>query len=544
MARMTGGQALVKSLIGNGVETLFALPGVQLDHMFNALHDEGNAIRVINTRHEQGAAYMALGYALATGDVGAYAVVPGPGVLNTTAALATAYGVHARVLCVTGQVPSAHIGRGLGMLHEIPDQLGVLRGLTKWAGRIEHPVEAPDKVDEAFRHLRNGAPRPAGLEMAMDLMADAAEVRLKPPAEAEPPVPADPELIAKAAELLAGAAQPAIFVGSGVFGAEAELRALAELLQAPVVSNRTGHGALSARHPLALTQLGGMRLWARADVVLAVGTRLQPQRMNWGTDEKLKIIHVTIDGAELKRVSTPAVGIAADAKVALAALLEALAGKLKKPASREAEIAAIRQDVKETLESRLGPQMEWIGVLRRALDDDGIFVEELTQVGYVARMGFPVYEPRTYIASGYQGTLGFGYATALGVKVARPEKQVLSISGDGGFMYNVQELSTAVKHNIPVVAVVFCDGAYGNVQRMQKELHGGRVIATDLQNPDFVRLAESFGAAGYRAASPAALSDVLGDAFRQNRPALVEVPVGAMPDPWSLAVPPRIRPAR
>lgn len=544
MARMTGGQALVKSLIGNGVDTLFALPGVQLDHLFNALHDEGNAIRVINTRHEQGAGYMALGYALATGGVSAYAVVPGPGVLNTTAALATAYGVHARVLCLTGQVPSAYIGRGLGMLHEIPDQLGILRGLTKWAARIEHPVDAPGKVDDAFRQLRNGPPRPVGLEMAMDLMADQAEVPLRPPVAAEAPAPADPELIGKAAELLVRAERPAIFVGSGVFGAEAELKAVAELLQAPVVSNRTGHGALSARHPLALTQLGGMRLWAEADVVLAVGTRLQPQRMNWGVDEDLKIIHINIDGAELKRVSTPAVGIAADAKVALKALFEAVAAKGVKPESREAEVAAIKQEVRATLESKLGPQMQWIDALRRALDDDGIFVEELTQVGYVARMGFPVYQPRTYIASGYQGTLGFGFATALGVKVAKPDKQVLSISGDGGFMYNVQELSTAVKHNIPLVAVVFSDGAYGNVQRMQKELHGGRVIATDLENPDFVRLAESFGAAGYRAESPAALADVLADAFRQNLPALIDVPVGAMPDPWSLVMPPRIRPRR
>ena len=544
MARLTGGQALVKSLVGNGVETLFALPGVQLDHMFNALHDEGNAIRVINTRHEQGAAYMALGYSMASGDVGAYAVVPGPGLLNTTAALATAYGMHARVLCVTGQIPSAFIGRGYGMLHEIPDQLGVLRGLTKWADRIEHPAAAPALVENAFRQLLNGAPGPVGLEMAMDLMADSAEVALRGAVTAEPPPALDPETIDKAAALLAGSAAPAIFVGSGVFGAEAELKRLAELLQAPVVSNRTGHGALSARHPLALTQLAGQRVWAKADVVLAVGTRLQVQRMTWGTDDELKIIHVTLDPVELKRYGTPAVAIHGESRATLTALLAALETSLGKRASRQDEIAALKAEAWKTLEETLAPQMQWLGVLREALDDDGIFVEELTQVGYVARMGFPVYEPRTYLASGYQGTLGFGFATALGAKVARPDRQVLSISGDGGFMYNVQELSTAVQHNIPLLAVVFSDGAFGNVQRMQRDLHGGRVIATDLANPDFVKLAESFGAAGYRADGPAALKDMLADGFRQNVPALIDVPVGVMPEPWPYFQPPRIRPVR
>ena len=183
-------------------------------------------------------------------------------------------------------------------------------------------------------------------------------------------------------------------------------------------------------------------------------------------------------------------------------------------------------------------------MLRSSLDDDGIFADELTQVGYVGRIAMPIYKPRTFLTSGYQGTLGSGYPTAIGAKVANPDRQVLSINGDGGFMYNVQEVATAVNYNIPVVAVVFADGAFGNVKRMQKELYDNRVIATDLKNPDFVSLAESFGAAGYRAETPEKLTDALSDAFRQNVPALIEVPMGEMPDPWKWLIPGRVRGGR
>ncbi len=542
MARLTGGQALVKSVIANGVDTLFALPGVQLDHFFNALHDEGNAIRVINSRHEQGSAYMALGQAMATGGVGAYAVVPGPGVLNTLSALATAQSAGARVLCLTGQIPSAHIGRGFGMLHEIPDQLGTLRGLTKWADRIDHPTSAPAAVAEAFRRLLGGAPGPVALEMALDLLADSAEVGPIAAHEPLPPAPLDEEAVDRAATLLGEAAAPMIFVGGGIFGAEDELRALAEMLQAPVVANRMGRGALDDAHPLSVTSPVGHALWAEADVVLAVGTRLQPQRMNWGMDRDLKLIHVNTNPVELKRIATPEVALASDAKATLAALLDPVAKRNRARPPRGEEIAAMKAAMRADFEASLGPQMGFVGALRRALDPDGVLVCDLTQVGYVSQAAFPVHRPRGFISSGYQGTLGYGFATALGVKVARPDVQVLSINGDGGFMYNVQELATAVKEGIGVVAVVFNDSAYGNVLRMQHELHDGRVIASDLHNPDFVALAESFGARGYRAETPAALEEALADAFRHGGPALVDVPVGPMPSPWGLLMPGRVRP--
>lgn len=534
MPRLTGGQAIAKSLRAHGVDTLYALPGVQLDALFNALYDEGGAIRVLHTRHEQGAAYMALGHAMATGGVGAYAVVPGPGVLNTLAALATAYAVDARVLCVTGQVPAPHIGRGLGLLHEIPDQLGTLRGLTKWAARIEHTGEAPERVTQAFHELSHGRPRPVALEMAWDRLFEQAEVTLPEPRAEDSRPAVDGEAIASAAELLAGARRPVIVAGGGVAGAAAELRAVAEHLQAPVLANRGGRGALPADHPLAFTAAAGPRLWKDADVVLAVGTRFTHAVMEWGTDEALQVVNINLDPNDMQRLVTPAVRVTADAQAALAALAPELARRCEPRPSRAEELAPVHTEVRAELEAAVGPQIAWMDALRAALPREGVLVDEFTQVGYVGRLAWPVYAPRTYITTGYQGTLGAGYATALGVKAARPGAPVLSINGDGGFMYNVQELATAVQHKLGVVAVVFNDNAFGNVKRMQQELYEGRVIGADLHNPDFVRLAQDFGAAGYRAETPEALRATVAEALQKDEPALVEVPVGPMPDPWKL----------
>ena len=191
----------------------------------------------------------------------------------------------------------------------------------------------------------------------------------------------------------------------------------------------------------------------------------------------------------------------------------------------------------------LGPQCEYLQAIRAELPDDGIYVEDLTQVGYVGRVAFPIYHPRTYIHSGYQGTLGFGFATALGAKVGRPDLPVVSVSGDGGFMYNVQELSTAVKHGIDIVAIVFADGAYGNVRRMQKEDYGNRLIGVDLLNPQFPKMAESFGVAGVRTTTPKACA-AAGGGTEAARHDLIEGAVGEMPDPWKHLILPRVRGAR
>ncbi|MGH7037713.1 MAG: thiamine pyrophosphate-dependent enzyme, partial [Stellaceae bacterium] len=329
--------------------------------------------------------------------------------------------------------------------------------------------------------------------------------------------------------------------GSGAVNAGVEVLALAEMLEAPVVSFVGGKGILSDRHDLAQSAVAGHALWREADVVLAIGTRLNQPQMRWGFDEDLKLIRIDIDPVEITRITRPAVGIVADAREALAVLYDALSRRAQKRPSRRDELTTLKARTRADLAARLGPQCAYLDAIRAELPDEGIAVEDLTQVGYVGRIAFPVYAPRTYIHSGYQGTLGFGFATALGAKVARPDLPVVSISGDGGFMYNVQELSTASKHGIDIVAIVFADGAFGNVRRMQKEDYGNRLIGVDLENPNFPKLAESFGLAGVRTSSPEGLRRELAAALKRRGTTLIEVAVGEMPDPWKTLIMPRVR---
>ncbi len=541
MARMTGGKALVEMLCRHRVEVVFALPGVQNDALFVAFYDAAERLRVIHTRHEQGAAYMAYGYARASGRPGVYAVVPGPGFLNTTAALATAYAASSPVLCIAGENPSHLIGRGFGLLHEIPDQLAILKGLSKWAGRVAHPALAGGLVNAAFRQLAEGRPRPVALEVPTDVLSLECELELPEPEAPAPAPAADPELVERAASLLAAAKRPLIFVGGGAVEAGAEIKAIAEILEAPVIAFSGGKGILSDRHYLSQSSFSGHKLWREADVVLALVTRLHHPQARWGLDGALRLIRIDLDAAEINRFEKPSVGILADVKEALLALLPVLERRAPHRPSRKGELQALKSASLSALAQGLGPQCAYLEAIRAELPDDGIIVEDLTQVGYVGRIAFPVYRPRSYIHSGYEGTLGFGFATALGAKLARPDLPVVSISGDGGFMYTVQELSSAVKHGIDIIAIVFADGAFGNVRRMQKVDYGNRLIAVDLANPDFVRLAESFGLAGVKVSSPEGLRRELGAALRRAGTTLIEVSVGEMPDPWPYLMLPRVR---
>jgi acetolactate synthase-1/2/3 large subunit len=540
MPLMSGGDAVVKSLLAHGVSSVYALPGVQSDHLFNAFFDAGDALRVVHTRHEQGAAYMALGAALATGRPAAYSVVPGPGFLNSSAALATAYSTGAKVLALIGQIPSRAIGKGLGYLHEIPDQLGILRTLTKSAERIETPAAASGLVAQAFQKLQSGRPRPVALELPPDMLGAKAEVALVAPLAPGPEPKLDDDAIAQAAATLAKAECPVIFVGGGALDASADVQALAERLTAPVVSFRRGKGVLDSRHVLSHSLPGGHALWARADVVLAIGTRMFQPLSAWGTDDKLKIIRIDIDPTEFGRMRVPAGGIAGDAAAVLRRLNAHLAHLTPMDKARVAASRAVKDRVAADFE-KLGIILGFLKAIRDVLPDDGVLIDELTQVGYAARTAYEAHGPRTYISSGYQGTLGWGVATALGAKHALGATPVVALSGDGGFMFNVQELATAVRHRIPVVVILFNDGAFGNVRIMQREDHGNRVIGSDLANPDFMRLAASFGIGGYRVSDPAGLRKALEQALARNEPALIEVPVGDLPDPWQFIDMPKVR---
>ncbi|MEM9681810.1 MAG: thiamine pyrophosphate-dependent enzyme [Pseudomonadota bacterium] len=533
MTTMTGGQAIVQSLIRNGVDTVFGLPGVQLDHTFDAFHESQEEVRVIHTRHEQGAAYMALGYAQSTGRVGTCIVVPGPGVLNTGAALATAAGSNVPVFCLTGQIPSYQIGQGLGIPHEIRDQLQAMGGIVGWAERADSPADAPEKIRGAFRAMLSGRHQPAVFEMAPDVMGQSGNVELLEPERFNEGPETEDAAIAAAAELLGSAEKPVIFVGSGVFGAEAELLRVAEMLEAPVVMSRTGRGAVSDRSYLAQNMIAGQELWTEADAALVVGTRFLAPALAWGREEEVKTVRIDIDPEQGAKPRSADIGITASARTGLSLLAERLDKTNRTRPSRKDELEALKAEIHERLAS-LEPQHSLAWAMRDELPDDAIIVTDVTQLATYSQYDIPIYEPRTLITPGYQGTLGYAYPTGLGAQVAHPDRKVLVISGDGGFMFNVQELSTAVAHGINVVCVVFADGAFGNVKRIQKDSFGGRNIAVELHNPDFVTLAKSFGMLGLRAKTADELRHAMREAFDAKGPALIEVPVGELPSIWKL----------
>lgn len=535
---MTGAEALLGQIMANGVDTIFGLPGGQLDYFFDAMHNAGDKLRLFGTRHEQGAAYMAFGYARSTGKPGVYTVVPGPGVLNTTAAICSAYATNAPVFCLTGQIPTQGLGKGIGYLHELPDQLATMRTLTKWADRAMTPESAPALVNEGFRQMLSGRPRPVSLEMPMDVMAAQKDVALLPAVTLDQGPALDEDAIADAVALLKNARNPLIIAGGGAIAAGPALEQLATMLQAPVVAFRSGRGVVSDRSPLSQMFPAGYELWKTADVVIGIGSRMEQQYLYWKVPAHMKVIRIDIDAEELDRIEAPAVAIHADAADAVPALVEKLGRVLDKRASRTDELTELAARIRRDVAERVQPQESYLAAIRAALPEDGYFVDEITQVGYASWYNFPVYEPRHLITCGYQGTLGYGYATALGVKAAHPDKAVVNIAGDGGFLFTANEMATAAQHNIALVTVLFNNNKFQNVQRQQKEWFGGRLISSDLKNPDFVKYAESFGIRAERVTTPQALQAAVKAALDRNEPALIEVPCGDMASPWPFIIRP------
>jgi len=538
MTTMTGGEAIVSGLVAHGIDTVFGLPGAQVYGLFDAFHQA--QLKVIGARHEQACGYMAYGYARSSGKPGVFSVVPGPGVLNAGAAMLTAFGSNEPVLCLTGQVPTQFLGKGRGHLHEMPDQLATLRTFVKWADCIEYPDVAPTLVARAFQEMMSGRRGPVALEMPWDIFTARAEVGAAKVFETFPaPVP-DADHVKDAAMLIAASKRPMIFVGSGAIDAREAVLELAETIDAPVVAFRSGRGIVSNAHELGLTMAAAYRLWPETDMMIGIGTRLElPTMTRWPYQpDGLKSVRIDIDPVEMRRYP-PNVAIIADAKAGTRALAAAVgrAGYRKtagrRSAIREASAAALKEIQK------VQPQMAYLNILREVLPANAIVTDELSQVGFASWYGFPVYEPRTFITSGYQGTLGSGFPTALGAKVANPNRPVVAITGDGGFMFGVQELSTAVQFNVGVVTLVFNNNSYGNVRRDQRTRFDGRVVAADLVNPDFVKLAESFGVAASRVSSPDHFRPALEKALVHDGPYLIaiEIPRDSEVTPWTFIHP-------
>ncbi len=528
MARLTGGEALAKQLAREGIRVVFGLPGVQLYGAIAGLRDEPS-ITFITARHEQATTYMADGYARAGGGIGAALVVPGPGLLNAAAGLSTAYSASSPVLMIAGQVPRRNIGRDVGVLHEVNDQMEAMAGVTKWRRRVLEVGDVAGAVRAAVRQLKSGRPRPVHIEIPPDVLEEEGEVALLPPAEGDRA--AAPEAaIARAVEMLLAAQRPVIYAGGGAVlsGAHEALVAIAEHLQAGIATTAEGKGVVDEASDLSL----GAALWPKnplrrhldaADVVLVVGSRLAIAGLQPGQP----VVQVDVDPDEIGRNHGLTFGVVGDARLTLERMLERLRAAAPRP-SRKAERETLRAEV-AALDTQ-EPNSPILKSLRSATPEDAIVVAGMTQIGYYSRPFWPVFRPRTYLTSSYSGNLGFEYPTALGAKVACPDRPVIAICGDGGFMYNAQEMSTAMKYGINAVAVVFNDEAFGNVARDLDEAWGGSFSA-ELKNPDFMKLADAYGVVGLRAEKPTAVGDLVRKALSLERPALVEVPVGRMARP-------------
>jgi acetolactate synthase-1/2/3 large subunit len=544
MAQMTGGQAVVQALQREGVEHVFGLPGVQIMGIYDAFYGQSE-VNLITVRHEQTTTYMADGYARVTGKPGVGLVVPGPGVQNASAALGTAYSCSSPVLLLAGQIESDMLGQDKGALHEINDQLDIVRPVTKWCRRVLRVQDIPGAIHEAMHQMHTGRPRPTFVEVPPDVLAESADVTLPTPEHYAPLLP-ERAAIREAAALLVQAKKPLIWAGGGVIlgDASAALVALAEALGAPIATTPEGKGAIAEDHALALGTgyygHGAPSLAApRADVILAVGTRLTGQmRGPTAPRPPQRLIHLDVDPTVIGKNYPAEVALVGDAAPALEMLVEEVrAQQIPQGRWPLQELEEIQRETRAWLQQQAPLQGEIIGELQKTLSDDAVVVSGITNIGYWSHFSLRVRRPRTYLTSSYFATLGFAFPTALGAKVAAPDRQVVSLSGDGGFMYALPELATAVQYGINIVALVFVDGAFGASNNDQRSRYRGRLVGTNVHNPNFVQVAEAFGAKGIKA-QPENLGRALEEAFDANRPTLIEVPIPTMAPPFQ--IPPRI----
>ncbi len=521
----------VEALRAVGIDTLFCLPGVQNDDFFDALVDAPDIAPVV-TRHEQGAAYMALGAAQVTGRPAAFCVVPGPGMLNAAAGLTSAFWGNARVLALVGAVPNHFRGRRTGILHDLEDPTAVLRQVTKHAAYLSSAEQTRAVLRQALAELTSGTPRPVSVEVPVDVWPEPTEATLEVP-QAGSPSP-DTDQINKIARLLGQAQRPLIMVGGGAQDASEQVRHLAEMLEAPVFTRRMGLGVLDCRHRLHAYITMGRELWPSSDVIVGIGTRMEFPNIEWGVRQGQTVIQVNIDADELDRHETGTLGVHGDAAEACELLLEALPRHNRRRDDRSDEVAELRARHFDRI-AFLEPQISYLQAIRSVMPDDGVIVEDVTQVAFAAHLAYEHRRPRTYLSTGGAGTLGAGVAHGIGAASAAPGRAQLTIVGDGGMLFTATELMTAVQHGINTTVLLFDNGAYVNVQRMQRQKFGPeRTIATTLDNPDWIAFGESMGVRSERVTGPAQLPGVLERSLSYPGPSLVVAQTSDEADPWPL----------
>jgi acetolactate synthase-1/2/3 large subunit len=527
----TVADALVRRLRDHGVRHVFGYPGGQLTPLYDALYRDGG-IRHFLARHEQAAAFMADGYARATGRPGVCLAVCGPGVFNAATPLATAFTDSVPLLLVSGQIPTK--GRGLrsGYYHE-NDQQAACATLTKWAARVEALEDVVAALDDAFAELTTGRPGPVLLEVPLDVLRAELPPATWPPLSPAPePLAPSPSEVAALVEAVLGWRRPLLLAGGGVLsaGASSELVQLAQRRGAPVFHTAMGKSAVPADHPLAAglpwrratSDLSNMApyfspLLGEADGLLAVGCRFsQLATGGWTIPLPKSIAQIDIDPAEIGRHYPASPGVRADARLALQALLDALPPQSRAPWARPRPPA----------EPWRLPGIDLIGPLRRALPRDAIVAADITRLAYVMLPEFPVYQPRTFLHPAGFVAMGYGLPAALGAKAAFPERSVVAIVGDGCFQMSGMELATAVQERLPVVTVLVNDGSLTLIKAIQERRYESRFLGVDLLNPDFGTFARAFGVAYWRADDDTTFEAALRAALAAEAPALIEVRPG------------------
>ena len=424
-----------------------------------------------------------------------------------------------------------------GYLHQTNNQLDIFRPLTKWCHRITQIIDIPDVIQEAMYQLRTGRARPVEIEITSDVWSASSEISLRVTRRDFAQAP-DSKLIKAAANLLSKATRPVIWAGSGIISSNAtqELTRMAEFLHAPVVTTNEGKGAISEAHPFSLggTNYGISPALLQADIVLIVGSSFHRRRNPWKPQANQKVIQIDIDEKEVGRNVPVNIGIVADARIALGSILGELPEKVKSQWQKH-EMDSIRSLIKAKSEEIAPLQISIIKTIREEIKD-GILVPGINNIGYWCQIAYPVYQPRTYVTSSYYVTLGYAFPTALGAKVANPDKPVVAVCGDGGFLFADAELATAVQERINVVAIVFTDDALGSCLRIQQSRFNNRIIGTNMLTPDFALLAKAYGAVGIKLSNVNELREALCSALAETRPAVIQVPIPTLAQPWEMSL--------
>ncbi len=529
MPYLTGGQAVVAALRAHGVDTIFGIPGVHTLPLYDAILNEPGLHHVL-ARHEQGVGFMADGYARISGKEGVVSVITGPGVTNVATPVADAYADAVPLLVIASSLQRTSRGRRRGELHEVKNQFGVMDALAGWTRAVEYVEEIPDAIRDAFRAMRMGRPRGAYIEIPLDLLEMGAQFTIIEPAPVAAPMSS--AKVSIFAKYLREAQHPIIIAGNGVTTADAnaQLLHLAELLGAPVFLDRKGRDALPTRHPLVIPTSGYpftpamQEIINTSDVALVIDSSSGvPTSGQNRVRLPATVLQIDREPSDIGRLFPVTQGMVADARFALDGLLVALQDTPGEHPSRNEEVARVRTSLVEYVWQKYGDNVAFLDAVRKAVPQDGIIVADMTKLGYASAEYLPFYEPRTFIHPSELCSIGCGLPLALGAKVAAPQKPVVALCGDGGFLLNAGELATAAQERLDVITVLFNDATYTAVKQQQARRYHRRYIATDLQAPDYVLMAQAFGLTSERVATPAALEEALTQAIQRGGASLIEV---------------------